>query len=164
MDPILNARWGLFDAHISNCGGYSQNEASIPYDGAQTMIESLASDITKKLECLDSTVGNKESSLSTPSNGVTDVEEKRLEVPATFEETGYLYNIYDRHTLYKEVWELPVSEVAKKYGISDVMILPGIGPSISKISFKTHPRASVKPQYNSLILFNSRFMDWNDCI
>lgn len=99
------------------------------------MIESPVSDITQKLECLDSTVGNKESSLSTPSNGEADVEDERLEVPGTFEETGDLYNIYDWHTLYKEVWELQVIEEAKKYSISDGMILPGIGPSISKISF-----------------------------
>lgn len=31
-------------------------------------------------------------------------------------------NIYDRETLYKEVWEQPVSKVAQKYGVSDVMI------------------------------------------
>jgi hypothetical protein len=32
------------------------------------------------------------------------------------------YNIYNRETLYKEVWERPVTEVAKKYGVSDVAI------------------------------------------
>ena len=31
-------------------------------------------------------------------------------------------NIYDRETLYREVWEQPVSNVAQKYGVSDVMI------------------------------------------
>lgn len=31
-------------------------------------------------------------------------------------------NIYDRETLYREVWEQPVSKVALKYGVSDVMI------------------------------------------
>jgi hypothetical protein len=30
--------------------------------------------------------------------------------------------IYNRETLYQEVWEQPVSKVAKKYGVSDVMI------------------------------------------
>jgi len=32
------------------------------------------------------------------------------------------YNIYNRETLYKEVWERPVTEVAKKYRVSDVAI------------------------------------------
>jgi hypothetical protein len=32
------------------------------------------------------------------------------------------YNIYNREILYKEVWEIPVTEVAKKYGVSDVAI------------------------------------------
>lgn len=31
-------------------------------------------------------------------------------------------NIYSRETLYREVWEQPVSKVALKYGVSDVMI------------------------------------------
>lgn len=31
-------------------------------------------------------------------------------------------NIYDRETLYQEVWEQPVLKVAQKYGVSDVMI------------------------------------------
>ncbi len=32
------------------------------------------------------------------------------------------YNIYNRETLYKEVWERPVTEVAKKYRVLDVAI------------------------------------------
>ncbi|WP_097006989.1 hypothetical protein [Lacrimispora amygdalina] len=32
------------------------------------------------------------------------------------------YNIYNREILYKEVWERPVTEVAKKYRVSDVAI------------------------------------------
>lgn len=31
-------------------------------------------------------------------------------------------NLYEREVLYKEVWEQPVTKVAEKYGVSDVMI------------------------------------------
>lgn len=31
-------------------------------------------------------------------------------------------NLYEREVLYKEVWEQPVTKVAQKYGVSDVMI------------------------------------------
>jgi hypothetical protein len=41
----------------------------------------------------------------------------------TYEQYGQTYNIYDRETLYKEVWQAPVTEVAKRYGVSDVTIL-----------------------------------------
>lgn|GEM_PF-289107 len=42
--------------------------------------------------------------------------------PETYEQYGQTYNIYDRETLYKEVWMVPVTEVAKRYGVSDVTI------------------------------------------
>lgn len=35
---------------------------------------------------------------------------------------GQTYNVYDRETLYREVWEAPVTEVAKRYQVSDVAI------------------------------------------
>lgn len=47
---------------------------------------------------------------------VTNVE------PETVKQYGQTYNIYDRETLYKEVWAAPVTEVAKKYKVSDVAI------------------------------------------
>lgn len=40
----------------------------------------------------------------------------------TSNQCGKTYNIYDRETLYKEVWEQPVTEVAKRYRVSDVAI------------------------------------------
>jgi hypothetical protein len=40
----------------------------------------------------------------------------------TVKEYGQTYNVYDRNILYKEVWERPVIEVAKKYQVSDVAI------------------------------------------
>ena len=42
--------------------------------------------------------------------------------PKTVEQYGQTYNVYNRETLYKEVWEAPVTEVAKKYKVSDVAI------------------------------------------
>ena len=44
------------------------------------------------------------------------------QTPETIVRYGQTYNIYDRETLYKEVWEAPVTEVAKKYKVSDVAI------------------------------------------
>lgn len=35
---------------------------------------------------------------------------------------GQKYNVYRREVLYKEVWQFPVTEVAKKYSVSDVAI------------------------------------------
>ena len=42
--------------------------------------------------------------------------------PETYEQYGHTYNIYNRETLYKEVWGYPVTEVAKHYRVSDVAI------------------------------------------
>ena len=42
--------------------------------------------------------------------------------PETIQRCGQTYNVYDRETLYREVWENPVSEVAKRYKVSDVAI------------------------------------------
>lgn len=42
--------------------------------------------------------------------------------PETFTRYGQTYNVYDRETLYKEVWAAPVTEVAKRYKVSDVAI------------------------------------------
>ncbi len=42
--------------------------------------------------------------------------------PETFTQYGQTYNVYDRETLYKEVWAAPVTEVAKRYKVSDVAI------------------------------------------
>jgi hypothetical protein len=42
--------------------------------------------------------------------------------PETYTQYGQTYNVYDRETLYKEVWEKPVTEVAKRYKVSDVAI------------------------------------------
>ena len=35
---------------------------------------------------------------------------------------GRMHNVYRREVLYKEVWQFPVTEVAKKYSVSDVTI------------------------------------------
>lgn len=42
--------------------------------------------------------------------------------PETLVEYGQTYNVYNRETLYREVWEEPVSTVAKRYKVSDVAI------------------------------------------
>lgn len=40
----------------------------------------------------------------------------------TYEQYGQTYNVYDREKLYQEVWEKPITEVAKRYKVSDVAI------------------------------------------
>lgn len=45
-----------------------------------------------------------------------------IQEPETIKQCGQTYNVYDRETLYKEVWAAPVTEVAKKYKVSDVAI------------------------------------------
>lgn len=52
------------------------------------------------------------------SDQVVDV----VDEPETYTQYGQTYNVYDRETLYKEVWEKPVTEVAKRYKVSDVAI------------------------------------------
>ncbi|WP_081965719.1 hypothetical protein NYE80_07595 [Paenibacillus sp. FSL H7-0357] len=42
--------------------------------------------------------------------------------PETYEQFGRTYNIYDREILYNEVWLAPVTEIAKRYAVSDVAI------------------------------------------
>lgn len=42
--------------------------------------------------------------------------------PETVQRLGQTYNVYDRETLYKEVWAMPVTEVAKRYHVSDVAL------------------------------------------
>lgn len=50
------------------------------------------------------------------------VPEEAYEPVETYEQYGQTYNIYNREKLYQEVWEKPVTEVAKRYKVSDVAI------------------------------------------
>lgn len=52
---------------------------------------------------------------------ITPVPEEHEPVE-TYEQYGQAYNIYNRKKLYQEVWEKPVTEVAKLYKVSDVAI------------------------------------------
>ena len=51
--------------------------------------------------------------------GLSSQDPLEPEIHSSF---GKTYNIYDREILYKEVWEAPIVEVAKKYQVSDVAI------------------------------------------
>ena len=62
---------------------------------------------------------------STPTDQIAQsaVEEAPNQVPPeTVQRWGQTYHVYDRETLYREVWENPVTEVAKRYKVSDVAI------------------------------------------
>lgn len=61
-------------------------------------------------------------SILLPYNNGMDGATQNPEEPETFERYGQTYNVYDRETLYEEVWERPVTEVAKRYKVSDVAI------------------------------------------
>lgn len=45
-----------------------------------------------------------------------------LTAPEKVRQYGQTYNVYDREQLYQEVWTAPVTEVAKRYQVSDVTI------------------------------------------
>lgn len=61
-----------------------------------------------------------ETKTSTVEDG--DPSAQHTDEPETYTQYGQTYNVYDRETLYKEVWEKPVTEVAKRYKVSDVTI------------------------------------------
>jgi hypothetical protein len=63
-----------------------------------------------------------ETRTSTVSEEHVDSSDQVVNEPETYTQYGQTYNVYDRETLYKEVWEKPVTEVAKRYKVSDVAI------------------------------------------
>lgn len=52
----------------------------------------------------------------------TETAQITVNPPETLEKFGQAYNVYHRETLYQEVWSMPVTEVAKRYKVSDVAI------------------------------------------
>lgn len=88
----------------------------------KTDTESVVTVFSQNLESLVSPVNQKTSSVPSLENNVTNGAAEILEAPGTFQQYGQTYNIYEREFLYKEVWELPVTEVAKRYQVSDVSI------------------------------------------
>lgn len=45
-----------------------------------------------------------------------------IDLPEMYEQSGQTFNIYDRELLYNEIWLAPVTEIAKRYAVSDVAI------------------------------------------
>ena len=69
-----------------------------------------------------------------------------------------MYEYYDREKLYEEVWEKPMSEVCKNYGISDV----ALKKTCKKLRLATPPRgywakkaAGIEPPQPRLIPFDN---------
>lgn len=64
------------------------------------------------------------SPMDTPSQRPPEVETAQMNSapPETIEKFGQAYNVYHRETLYQDVWAMPVTEVAKRYKVSDVAI------------------------------------------
>ncbi len=52
----------------------------------------------------------------------TETAQPAIKPPETIEKFGQAYNVYHREDLYQEVWSMPVTEVAKRYKVSDVAI------------------------------------------
>ncbi len=72
------------------------------------------------VQSLSDTVSLAEPAAQKPSGD--DVAQSTDIPPETVQRLGRTYNIYDRETLYKEVWAMPVTEVAKRYHVSDVAL------------------------------------------
>ena len=100
----------------------------IPLSGSTDEVIQLTKEATPtkptKTPCITAPVAA--SSTEALSSAKTPVAESVSPIadqtPETIVRYGQTYNIYDRETLYKEVWEAPVTEVAKKYKVSDVAI------------------------------------------
>ena len=88
----------------------------------KTATESAVAEILQKLEATILPAEKEADSVPSPEIDETSGATQSLEETETYEQNGQTYNIYDRETLYKEVWELPVTEVAKRYRVSDVAI------------------------------------------
>lgn len=73
-------------------------------------------------ESSESPLEEQKPSFSVPKKNEASEATQTVGQPETYEQYGQTYNIYDRETLYKEVWLAPVTEVAKRYGVSDVAI------------------------------------------
>ena len=55
-------------------------------------------------------------------SGAVTLIPKGADETETLERYGQTFNVYNRETLYQEVWESPVTEVAKRYEVSDAAI------------------------------------------
>ena len=100
-------------------------EFSLPKTNGVEQKASPKSNSKEKLKTSD-TVTNPAVTMHQESEHLTipesvPIPETRGE-PETIQQYGQTYNIYDRETLYQEVWAAPVTEVAKKYKVSDVAI------------------------------------------
>lgn len=91
-----------------------QDEIILPLSG----IGSMPSERKQELDIQEASV-----TVST-SNDHTDVAmvEAVLGKAKTQSIYGAKHNIYERETLYQEVWSMPVTKVALKYGVSDVAL------------------------------------------
>ena len=98
-------------------------------DPTALKVPKVAQDIVKQKPSIAPNASNEVDPSSVP--------EETCEPAETYEQYGQTYNVYNRETLYQEVWKKPVTEVAKKYKVSDVTIhkvcksldipTPGIG-------------------------------------
>ncbi|WP_228101049.1 hypothetical protein [Paenibacillus donghaensis] len=59
---------------------------------------------------------------STTMKDDTSEVSQTIDLLETYEQSGQVYNIYDRELLYNEIWLDPVTEIAKRYAVSDVAI------------------------------------------
>ena len=86
---------------------------------------------TPALRHEEQATSNKQAESSEPAKTHEPVE--------TYERYGQIYNVYKREKLYHEVWEKPLTEVAKRYKVSDVTIkkvprLPRLGQTKYQVS------------------------------
>ncbi|WP_018753403.1 hypothetical protein [Paenibacillus sanguinis] len=91
-------------------------------DSGRSEMETAVGESTPTLESSVLLVEEQTPSVSVPKKDDASEAAQTVGQPETYEQYGQPYNIYDRETLYKEVWMVPVTEVAKRYGVSDVAI------------------------------------------
>ena len=102
---------------------HKKNHQTIPdKDSGSTAMKIAVYESSPTLKSSSLPVKEQTTSVSAPKKDDMNESFQALGQPDTYEQHGQTYNIYDRETLYKDVWLVPVSEVAKKHGVSDVAI------------------------------------------
>lgn len=88
----------------------TQLEKASPAPSSQELSDSVPSGVSSAAEVVAQDTSREGFSMPTDTP------------PKTVQRLGQTHKVYDRETLYQEVWTIPVTEVAKRYQVSDVAI------------------------------------------
>ena len=97
---------------------YKMSKAVLPIQVAEN------ESVSPKTSVLRSTTLKRLTSSADSQNAqnVSVTVEESCNPVETYEKYGQAYNVYNRERLYREVWEKPITEIAKRYNVSDVAI------------------------------------------